>query len=124
MKVLMHKTYCELYKTWIYVYFNRETFCHNNDIEDTGFEGATIPPISFEPISVFIEVNNGELNIPVLCHESYHVADFIFDKCNVEYKQDSNNEAMAYLVEWVSSKILDCFHKEQSNPTGGLNGHH
>jgi hypothetical protein len=124
MKALIHKVDCELYKTLIHVYFDREAFCHGNDVEDTGFEGATIPSIDFQPIHVFIEVNNGELNIPVLCHESYHVSDFIFDKCNIEYKQDSNNEAMAYLIEWVSSKILDCFHKEINKSTGEHDGQH
>lgn len=113
----MHKVYCELYKTWIYVYFNKAAFCKDNDIDenDSGFEGATIRPISLEPIHVFIESSNGELNIPVLCHESYHIADFIFDKLNIEYKQNSNNEAMAYLIEWISSQILDCFNKEKSS---------
>lgn len=110
MKGVIHKVYCELYKTDLTVCFHRETWMekYNNGTIDS-CAGMTYFRGRDSTIHIFIEKNeHGGISVSTTSHEAYHVADFIFDKCGIEYKRDSGNEHMAYLLGWIVHKIFDC----------------
>lgn len=44
-------------------------------------------------------------DLGVLCHESFHLINFILRERNIELT-DSSDEAYAYLLEWLVNKLL------------------
>ena len=55
-----------------------------------------------------------DANIQTLCHESVHVADYIFETlgmCAQDYEQ--KNEPYAYFVDFVFGKLYDAFTKDK-----------
>ena len=44
----------------------------------------------------------GSYIVNVICHESFHAADCIFDNIDAEVSKGNTNEHMAYLIGWVA----------------------
>jgi hypothetical protein len=49
----------------------------------------------------------GMVNIRTAAHEAYHVADFVMERVGMEYKHNSCNEHVAYLVGYVCECLAD-----------------
>lgn len=59
-------------------------------------------------INIYLERQGDAIDVSDCAHEAYHAADFIFDRCGIDYNPESGNEHMAYLVGWIVNKIFDC----------------
>ena len=55
-------------------------------------------------IIVYVPVVDKGINVPTLCHECYHAADFIMDIKGLEY--NGHNEHVAYLLGYLVNIIL------------------
>ncbi len=115
MKGLLHKIDVPIYCQRIYVSFCKETLVDRFGIEDMrkdSCDGFTTSVIEREngkqAFILYLEKRGDCLHVSTVAHESYHVADMIFEHCGVEYKYDSGNEHMAYLLDWIVNKIFDC----------------
>lgn len=121
MKGLIHKVYCELYKTNLTVCFHKETFCRRYypDCGDVG--GCVVWRDEDGSINIYLERQGDAIDVSDCAHEAYHAADFIFDRCGIDYNPESGNEHMAYLVGWIVNKIFDCL-SDDVKAEGIING--
>ena len=52
------------------------------------------------------------LNAPYFAHEAFHVIDCIVNACGLRYVNDTGNEHIAYLIQYVVSCFEDWFNKQ------------
>ena len=72
---------------------------------------------------MYIEKNEHDcICVSTTAHECYHVADMIFEKCGVEYKDDSGNEHMAYLLDWLVKETFLCLERNSEYEQRALGG--
>lgn len=116
MKGVIHKFYCDIYNTKFTVCFNRFTFCKRFSWDILGdFSAGTCWIEGSKSINIFIDADESFLNISDVCHESFHAADYVFDRAGMIYNPQSGNEHAAYLIGWISKKISECYNIEVQN---------
>lgn len=92
------------YPCWLRVYIDREAFEKYTGESTTGMGAATYRNNGL--FTVFIPADeNGNVSIRSAGHEAYHVADFLLEEVWMEYKHNSGNEHIAYLVGHVCECI-------------------
>ncbi len=116
MKGLIHKVDVPIYSQRVYVCFDIETAIRRFNIEPQnqpdGFAAQVHDGVDMAFL-MCIPQKDGYLHIGITSHECYHIADMIFEKCGVEYKFDSGNEHMAYLLDWLVERTFDCLDVEK-----------
>jgi hypothetical protein len=86
------------------VYIDREAFDKAVGESTTDMGAATYRNGGL--MAVFIPADeNGNVSIRSAAHEAYHVADFVKEHVEMEYKHNSGNEHIAYLVGHVCECI-------------------
>ena len=108
MNKVSYNVYCDIYKTLIKVTFCPDAFY---DLTDGEFNCSTQDAATYrchDYIAIYLPVINGGLSVPTLCHESFHCADFIFERVGMHIAENTGNEHMAYLIGWISGRIFDC----------------
>lgn len=94
------------YTCWLRVYIDREAFEKFTGEETDGMGAATFRDNGL--FAVFIPADeSGRVNIRSAAHEAYHVADFLLEHVWMEYKHNSGNEHVAYLVGHICERIVD-----------------
>ena len=99
---------CDIYKSLIKITFCPDAFKDLIGVEfdDRNYEAATFNHEDY--IAIYIPVVNGGISVPTVCHESFHCADFIFERVGACITENTCNEHMAYLIGWISGRIFDC----------------
>ena len=88
------------------VYIDRTAFEKYSGADSTGMGAATYRNDGL--FAVFIPADeSGGVNIRLAAHEAYHVADFLLEHVWMEYKHNSGNEHVAYLVGHVCERIVE-----------------
>lgn len=88
-------------------------FCYEH-FDGKGLAGACVQMEA--SICIYVEpTENGGLVIPVVAHECFHAADMVADHVGIEYKKDSGNESIAYLVQWFTGFVMDGHAKHYKN---------
>lgn len=108
MKGVIHKVYCDMYKTDLTVCFHKETYKKRfgHDGSDN-FAGCVIQRDG--QMHIYLEKTAcGGINVASCAHEAFHVADFIADRVGLVVSEGTGNEHMAYLIGWITNKIFDC----------------
>lgn len=108
MKGLIHKVYCDMYKTDLTVCFCKDTFTrktgHNGE-----FGGCVFWDGKSQVMHIYLmKTDDGCISVPDAAHEAFHVADNIFERTGMVVQEETGNEHMAYLVGWVIHRIFDC----------------
>ncbi len=86
------------------VYIDRDAFEKFTGENTAGMGAATYR--NGAVFAVFIPATeNGTVSIRLAAHEAYHVADFVKEWVEMEYKYNSANEHIAYLVGHVCECI-------------------
>lgn len=86
------------------VYIDRTAFEKYSGADSTGMGAATYR--NGAVFAVFIPATEkGTVSIRSAAHEAYHVADFVKEWVEMEYKYNSANEHIAYLVGHVCECI-------------------
>jgi hypothetical protein len=86
------------------VYIDRVEFDKAFGVDSVGMGAATYRNGGL--MAVFIPADeNGNVSIRSAAHEAYHVADFVKEHVEMEYKHNSGNEHIAYLVGHVCECI-------------------
>ena len=94
------------YACWLRVYIDRTAFEKYSGADSTGAGAATYRKGTV--FAVFIPATEkGTVSIRSAAHEAYHVADFLLEHVWMEYKHNSGNEHVAYLVGHVCERIVD-----------------
>lgn len=110
MKGVIHKVYCELYKTELTVCFHKETF--ENKFGGSG-DYAGCVNVTDGVINIFLERHEcGSLNVTHCAHEAFHAADRISDRVGLDIYPNERNEHFGYLIEWIVKKIFECLEYE------------
>lgn len=110
MKGVVHKVYCELYKTELTVCFHKETYEKKFGVSGD-FAGCVC--VTDGVINIFVEKYEcGSLNVTHCAHEAFHAADRISDRVGLEIYPNEKNEHFAYLIEWIVKKIFDRLDRE------------
>lgn len=92
------------YNCVLRVYTDREAFEKYTKADTSGMSAATFR--NGWRFAVFIPANeSGAVSIRSAAHEAYHVADFVKELVEMEYKHNSGNEHIAYLVGHVCECI-------------------
>lgn len=92
------------YPCTLRVYIDREAFESDIGADSTGMGAATYRNNGV--FAVFIPVTEqGRVSIKSAAHEAYHVADWLMEHVEMEYKHGSGNEHVAYLVGHVCECI-------------------
>ena len=79
------------------VYIDRTEFDKAFGVDSAGMGAATYRDGGM--MAVFIPADDsGNVSIKSAAHEAYHVADFVKEHVEMEYKYNSGNEHIAYLV--------------------------
>lgn len=87
------------------VYIDRTAFERYSGADSTGMGAATYRNDGL--FAVFIPADeSGGVNIRSAAHEAYHVADWVLEHVEMEYKHNSSNEHVAYLVGHVCECIV------------------
>lgn len=93
------------YTCWLRVYTYRDAFEKFTGERTEGMGAATFRDNGL--FAVFIPADeSGCVNIRHAAHEAYHVADFLLEHVWMEYKHNSGNEHVAYLVGHVCERIV------------------
>jgi len=93
------------YKCVLRVYTDRAAFEKFTGENTDGMSAATYRDNGL--FAVFIPASDdGAVSIRTSAHESYHVADFLLEHVWMEYKRNSGNEHVAYLV----GHVCECIH--------------
>lgn len=109
MRGVIHKFSSDIYRTDFTVCFDRNTFTRKYYQDATvDFAGCCVFKAEDSSINIYLKKHDESISVPDCAHESYHAADFVFDRCGIEYKEESGNEHMAYLIGWITHKIFDC----------------
>lgn len=116
MKNIMHKVLVPIYNEMVYVTFSYEAatskFCEDEEKKHRSANGLAYEGTDHIGRTVFVlyvRMNDeGGISIPVIAHECFHVVDMILEKKGVQYKEGSGNEHVAYFLDWMVSKVLDC----------------
>lgn len=112
MKNIVIKKSVDLYGFEFKVCFDRDAYFNliNTKKEDRYYDWGGITYADHNSHTYIICVplcEDGYLDLQVLCHESYHLADFLFDRVGMEYNRGSGNEHMAYLIDYILSQVVD-----------------
>lgn len=93
------------YHCTLRVYIDKAAFEKAIGEDVTGMEAATYR--NNGAFAVFIPASDeGRVNIRSAAHEAYHVADWVLEHVEMEYKHNSGNEHVAYLVGHVCECIV------------------
>lgn len=88
------------------VYIDREAFEKFTGENTSGMGAATFRNNGL--FAVFIPADEcGAVSVRSAAHEAYHVADFLLEHVWMEYKHNSSNEHVAYLVGHVCERIVE-----------------
>lgn len=88
------------------VYIDRAEFDKAFGVDSAGMGAATYRDGGL--MAVFIPADDaGNVSIKSAAHEAYHVADFVKEHVEMEYKYNSGNEHIAYLVGHVCERIVE-----------------
>lgn len=61
---------------------------------------------------ILVWFESKEFNAPIVCHEAIHIKNILFEY--IGYKLDTNNdEAEAYLTEYIVQEIEKCYKKHK-----------
>lgn len=92
------------------VYIDREQFNKDTGADGTGLGAATYRCDDY--FAVLIPASDrGTVNIRTAAHEAYHVTDFVMELVGMEYKYNSGNEHVAYLVGHVCECLAEAADK-------------
>lgn len=92
------------YACWLRVYTDREAFEKFTGENTSGMGAATFRDNGL--FAVFIPATEkGTVSIRSAAHEAYHVADWVLEHVEMEYKHNSGNEHVAYLVGHICECI-------------------
>lgn len=92
------------YPCTLRVYVDKAAFEKAIGEDVTGMGAATYR--NNGSFAVFIPATEaGTVNIRSAAHEAYHVADWVLEQVEMEYKRNSGNEHVAYLVGHVCECI-------------------
>lgn len=94
------------YPCTLRVYIDKAAFEKAIGEDVTGMGAATFRDNGL--FAVFIPADEyGAVSVRSAAHEAYHVADFLLEHVWMEYKHNSANEHVAYLVGHVCERIVD-----------------
>ena len=107
----MYKTRIPIYDINLYIHIGRlsEQLQKKLDIVILEDNIAEVHDLD-NGILVWFESN--EFNAPIVCHEAIHIKNILFEY--IGYKLDTNNdEAEAYLTEYIVKEIEKCYKKHK-----------
>lgn len=88
------------------VYIDRDAFNKDTGTEGPGYNACTYRCDDY--FAVYLPASDkGMVNIRTAAHEAYHVADFVMEHVGMDYKYNSGNEHVAYLVGHVCECLAD-----------------
>ena len=88
------------------VFTDKEAFCKSVGADCSGMSAVTYRKNGL--FAVFVPASDsGDVDIRLLAHEAYHVTDWLMEYTELEYKYNSGNEHVAYLVGHISGLIYD-----------------
>lgn len=94
------------YPCTLRVYIDKAAFEKAIGEDVTGMGAATYR--NNGAFAVFIPATEGgTVNIRSAAHEAYHVADWVLEHVEMEYKHNSGNEHVAYLVGHICECLAD-----------------
>lgn len=117
MKGLVHKVRIPIYNEVLYVAFDKElAFRFFGFTEEEKNKHALCDGLTFEGedhkghrvLAMYIEKVDGRINVATTAHECFHIADMLLEIKGMEYKPESGNEHMAYLIGYLVDKVFDC----------------
>lgn len=117
MKNLIHKTLIPIYNEMLYVAFERQAAFNHFGLSDKdrelhgqcnglAFEGSDHK--DHRVFAMFIEKRGGSIDASTVAHECFHIADMILEVKGMQYKEESGNEHVAYLIGYLVDKVFDC----------------
>ncbi len=120
VKNIMHKHLIPIYDEMLYITFSREAMFNKFDFEQDEGLYESCGGLAFKDVDhrdrrvlcLFVEPQGDWLDPTLVAHESYHIADLLFDIKGVEYCSGSGNEHMAYLLDHIMKAVLDAFMAE------------
>lgn len=120
VKNIMHKHLIPIYDEMLYITFSREALYNKFDFEGDEEHYANCSGLAFKDfdykgrrvLCLFVEPKGDWLDPTIVAHESYHIADLIFEIKGIEYCLGSGNEHMAYLLDHIMKTVLDAFIEE------------
>lgn len=94
------------YMCTLRVYIDKAAFSKDIGEDCSGMGAATYR--NGGAFAVFLPASEtGTVNIRTAAHEAYHVADFVLEHIEGEYKRNSGNEHVAYLVGHVCQCLAE-----------------
>lgn len=123
-KVVFHKFTLDIYPVSIYIAItNDQTAVTDRFFDGCGLEIGDLPEYckalcmtvidkpTYERGNLILFRKKNLMTTSIMAHESFHCAENICHDLGIVYNDDNNNEAMAYLIEW----IVDCCEQVKHN---------
>ena len=108
---ILHKKKVPLYRSTFIFTSDVELFKKRFNIDCLeGYAGAA--SANGEEFGIWLPSDDGAVRMSDLAHEAFHCAIDIAERVGLEIHVCSNNEAVAYLITWITETVLDCLHLE------------
>lgn len=85
-----------------------------DDINTSKMKGCFLN--NHHDMAVFINLDfkmNESAIVSVIAHESYHLANHLFNILGMEYMPNTHNEHAAYIIEYVTKKVHENYLKNK-----------
>lgn len=95
------------YRVWLHFHDSPMAFEKASGCKLDDFVGGAVSKPVRGHMHMYLPIEDGSVSMPDLAHESFHVADSIFDYTGVDLQYNTGNEHMAYLIGFVVESVLD-----------------
>lgn len=94
------------YRVWLHYHDDAKSFEKASGCKLGDFVGGAVSRPVRGIMHMYLPIVDGRVNIPDLAHESFHVADSVFDYTGTDLQYNNANEHMAYLIGFVVESVL------------------
>ncbi|PSV50017.1 hypothetical protein [Photobacterium indicum] len=113
MKSIIHKVHIDIYKTTVFVSFDKEALVKKFDLDFSDDAGGSVFILKNGNLALWLPHRSYTLNVSDAAHECYHIADFIADRVGLVVQENTGNGHIAYLVGYMMDRVFDCVAAEE-----------